>query len=321
MDANKKIDLDNPLYPNESKIMANIIQNHRLRLSVAASSLVPWIYLGQFWHTLQEVGSMYRLKFMLDQKELTLTLNDFRRIFHLPLATDNNHERFVAAPKAHDKYHNLDDGAIVKNIFDLGEHKDIVGMKIPNVPTTQSQPIKSTQGTYRRLSTPRRSTRLTPPTPIPATTEADDIILQDTIQLSLAEQKRAENVEKVDVNSSTLKQDDTQTILGTRLEPRSDKESLEVEITVEVQPVNINEEEEDSVEDDYKLKRREKGKHVNESRSTPSRTTIRSPWTPSTLISSDTKCHTPPREKHEVKRERISSQHNGVYIENSTCNK
>ncbi|GJU23672.1 hypothetical protein Tco_1157014 [Tanacetum coccineum] len=79
MDANKKIDLDNPF--------------------IAASSSVPWIYLGQFWHTLKEDGSKYRLKFVLDRKELTLTLNDFRRIFQLPQAIDNNHERFVVAPK------------------------------------------------------------------------------------------------------------------------------------------------------------------------------------------------------------------------------
>ncbi|GJS88379.1 hypothetical protein Tco_0771015 [Tanacetum coccineum] len=39
------------------------------------------------------------LKFVLDRKEITMTLNDFRRIFQLPQATDNNHERFVAAPK------------------------------------------------------------------------------------------------------------------------------------------------------------------------------------------------------------------------------
>ncbi|GJT89129.1 hypothetical protein Tco_1070846 [Tanacetum coccineum] len=99
MDANKKIDLDNPLCPNESKIMANILQNHPLRFSIVASSSVPWIYLGQFWHTLKEDGSKYRLKFGLDRKEITMTLDDFRRIFQLPQATDNNHERFVAAPK------------------------------------------------------------------------------------------------------------------------------------------------------------------------------------------------------------------------------
>ncbi|GJU81597.1 hypothetical protein Tco_1283962 [Tanacetum coccineum] len=67
MDANKKIDLDNPFYPNESKIMVNILQNHPLRFNIAASSSLPWIYLG--------------------------------RIFQLPQAIENNHERFVAAPK------------------------------------------------------------------------------------------------------------------------------------------------------------------------------------------------------------------------------
>nr|GEV66670.1 ribonuclease H [Tanacetum cinerariifolium] len=95
MDANKKIDLYNLLYLNERKIMANIIQNDPLRFSIAVSSSVPWIYLGQFWHTLQEDRSKYRLKFMLDRKELTLNLNDFRRIFHLPQDTDNNHERTI----------------------------------------------------------------------------------------------------------------------------------------------------------------------------------------------------------------------------------
>ncbi|GJR99712.1 hypothetical protein Tco_0316221 [Tanacetum coccineum] len=99
MDANKKIDLGSPLCQNESKIIANILQNHPLRFSIVASSSVPWIYFGQFWHTLKEDGSKYRLKFVLDRKELTLTLDDFRRIFQLPQATDNNHECFVAAPK------------------------------------------------------------------------------------------------------------------------------------------------------------------------------------------------------------------------------
>ncbi|GJQ96919.1 hypothetical protein Tco_0008058 [Tanacetum coccineum] len=54
--------------------------------------------LEHFWHTLKEDGSKYRLKFMLDKKELTLTLDDFRTIFHLPQATDNNHNSFVPPP-------------------------------------------------------------------------------------------------------------------------------------------------------------------------------------------------------------------------------
>nr|GEU66999.1 hypothetical protein [Tanacetum cinerariifolium] len=80
--------------------------------------------------------------------------------------------------RARDKYHNLKDDAIVKNIFNSGKHKDNVGMKIPSwmitdemkltdhyqmyvvvfgvdVPTNQSQPIESTQRTHRPLSAPR----------------------------------------------------------------------------------------------------------------------------------------------------------------------
>ncbi|GJY33584.1 retrovirus-related pol polyprotein from transposon TNT 1-94 [Tanacetum coccineum] len=84
MDANKKVDLEHVQCPPESKILTNIIKNHPLRFSIAASSSVPWIYMAQFWHTLKEDGSKYRLTFMLDKKELSLTLDDFRTIFHLP---------------------------------------------------------------------------------------------------------------------------------------------------------------------------------------------------------------------------------------------
>ncbi|GJX21718.1 hypothetical protein Tco_0226163 [Tanacetum coccineum] len=96
-------------------------------------------------------------------------------------------------------------------------------------------------------------TRLTPTTPIPPTAEANDIILQDTIQLSLAEQKirdeieakqnvekvkehliakeieklveGSENVENVEDDSTTLRLNDNPNDLGTRPETRSNKES------------------------------------------------------------------------------------------------
>nr|GFA71438.1 hypothetical protein [Tanacetum cinerariifolium] len=168
MGANKKIDLDNPLYPNESKIMENIIQNHPLRFCVAAFSFVPWIYVGQIWHTLHEDGSKYRLKFVLDQKDITMT--DFRIIFHLPQAIDNNHERFIVALK----FSEMVPFFLNTLSVTLEKHKDSLGLKIPSwmitdemklmdhsrmyalvfgvdVPTTQSQPIESTQGTHRTL--------------------------------------------------------------------------------------------------------------------------------------------------------------------------
>nr|GFA12855.1 hypothetical protein [Tanacetum cinerariifolium] len=69
MDANKKIDLEHVQCLPESKILMNIIKNHPLQFSIAASSSVPWIYMAQFERR--------------------------RTIFHLPQATDNNHDRFV----------------------------------------------------------------------------------------------------------------------------------------------------------------------------------------------------------------------------------
>ncbi|GJT80952.1 hypothetical protein Tco_1055294 [Tanacetum coccineum] len=95
MDANKKVDLENLLCLDKSRILADILKNHPLRFNIDASSSVSCIYLGQFGHTLHEDGSKYTLKFMLDRKELTLTLDDFETIFHLPQATDNNHDHFT----------------------------------------------------------------------------------------------------------------------------------------------------------------------------------------------------------------------------------
>ncbi|GJV42371.1 hypothetical protein Tco_1420811 [Tanacetum coccineum] len=63
---------------------------------------------------------------------------------------------------------------------------------------------------------------------------------------------------------------------GTRLDPESYKESLEVEKTAIVQLVNIIKDEDESAEDDYELRRRVKGKNVEESRNTPSPTPIMS---------------------------------------------
>nr|GEU67511.1 hypothetical protein [Tanacetum cinerariifolium] len=115
----------------------------------------------------------------------------------------------------------------------------------------------------------------------------DDLVLQDALQVRLAEQKShdeleaTQNVEKVKEHllAEEIK----------KLEPRSDKESPEVENISKIsQLVNVIKEEEESAEDDYELKQRDKGKHVEEIRNTLSPTTIRSPRIQSTLVSSNT---------------------------------
>ncbi|GJS72718.1 retrovirus-related pol polyprotein from transposon TNT 1-94 [Tanacetum coccineum] len=106
----------------------------------------------------------------------------------------------------------------------------------------------------------RRSTRLTPLAPVPTVDKADEIILQDTLQF-------------FPVRNCMIK-----IILGTRLDAQGDQgksgeveitNDEEVEITNVVIPVNVNEEEEEITDEVYELKRREKGKIVEESRSTP----------------------------------------------------
>ncbi|GJT09707.1 hypothetical protein Tco_0856749, partial [Tanacetum coccineum] len=224
-----------------------------------------------------------------------------------------------------------------------------------DVPLTQSQPTESTQGTHRLPSAPRspnpkmdaaessapkwstvirfrlperRSTRLTPPAQVPTVDKADEMILQDTLQVSLAEhksreeQEARENVELINehlasveiekmvegpenvIDDSSIPRNYESNIPGTRLEPRSDKESPEVEIikdkeveptndeevkiTNVIIPVNVNDEEEEITDEVYELKRREKGKIVEESKSTPFPTPIRSPRIHTDLVSSDT---------------------------------
>ncbi|GKB13152.1 hypothetical protein Tco_0847075, partial [Tanacetum coccineum] len=248
-----------------------------------------------------------------------------------------------AGEHVRDMYHNLKDNDIMKNIFNSGRHNDRARMKIPywmiseemkhiehyrmyaevfriDVPLTQSQSTESTQGKHRTPSTPRRSTRLTPPAPMPTVDKIDEMILQDTLQVSLAEhksreeQEARENVELVNkhlasveiekmvegpenvIDDSSIPRNNDQNILGTRLEPRSDKEcpkveitnDEEVEITNVVIPVNVNEEEEEITDEVYELKQREKWKIVEDSRSISFPTPIRSPRIHTDLVSSDT---------------------------------
>ncbi|GKD77369.1 hypothetical protein Tco_1339990 [Tanacetum coccineum] len=147
----------------------------------------------------------------------------------------------------------------------------------PNIDAGVS--IAPKRSTMIRFHIPqRRSTRLTPPAPVPTIDKADEMILQDTLQVSLAEyksreeQEAKENMELVNKHLATkeienmvdepenvfddspIPSNDDQNILGTRLEPRSDKESPEVEIANVVIPVNVNEEEDEITNEVYELK-------------------------------------------------------------------
>nr|GEV86438.1 hypothetical protein [Tanacetum cinerariifolium] len=216
--------------------------------------------------------------------------------------------------RARDKYHNLKDDDLMKNIFNSRKYKD----KCPKSPTPKVNAAESsvpTRSTMIRLRlSQQKSTRLTPPAPVRTVDKEEELILQDTLQVSLAEHKSrqeqearenvalvakhlaSEEIEKMVegrehvVDDSSIPRNDEHNIPENRLEPESDKESLEVEFTDVVIPVNVydEEEEEDEITDEvYELKQREKGKNVEESRIIPSLTPIRSSRIHTDLVSSD----------------------------------
>nr|GEY39490.1 hypothetical protein [Tanacetum cinerariifolium] len=287
MDANKKIDLEHVQCLSKIIILTNIIKNHPFQFSIAAFSFVPWIYMAQFWHTLKEDDLKYRLKFMLDKKELSQHWMTSEQCFtyHKQMTTimiDSFTKTIIGhymtnfpeiSRRARDKYHNLKDDDIMKNIFNSRIYKDKLGMKIPAWMITEE--MKHTEHYWMTPSAPRppnpkmdaaessapkrstmirfcipqrRSTHLTPPALVPTVDKAEEVILQDTLQVSLAEhkireeQKARENVSLVDehlasveikkivegqknfIDDSSIFRNDEHNIPGTRLEPKSDKE-------------------------------------------------------------------------------------------------
>ncbi|GJS68709.1 hypothetical protein Tco_0683274 [Tanacetum coccineum] len=148
------------------------------------------------------------------------------------------------------------------------------------------------RSTVIRLRIPeRRFTHLRPPALVPTVDKAYEMILQDTLQVSPAEHKSLYGQENI-VDDSSIPRNDEPNILGTRIEPRSNKESPKVEITKDkeveitketlvveitnvVIPVNVNDDDEEITDEVYELKRREKGKPVEETRNSPIPTLIR----------------------------------------------
>nr|GEX53887.1 hypothetical protein [Tanacetum cinerariifolium] len=205
MDANKKIDLDNPI----------------------AMDL-----LGEFWHTFQEDGLKYRLKFVLDRKEITFSemVPDFLNTlgFTLELRSPSNFKKTRRVQPwqtlgkiftrclttrvtghdqpplqimqiARDKYHNLEDDAMVKNIFNSGKHKDGVGMKIPSWMITDEMKLMD----HYRIKA--------------KCTKVKEHLIAEEIEKLV---EGAETGENVEVDSSCLRQNDNPIVPVTRLEPR-----------------------------------------------------------------------------------------------------
>ncbi|GJZ36549.1 retrovirus-related pol polyprotein from transposon TNT 1-94 [Tanacetum coccineum] len=332
MDANKKVDLEHVQCPPESKILTNIIKNHPLRFSIAAFSSVSWIYMEQFWHTLKEDRSKYRLSTGIyngvkdtiefqDYWSSAAMANVMQNILQMlnntchwmgPTAVADNANIVLLCQQHSCGLCRVTIGrtllfATSSNIFDSEDTKTKTtsAPRSPNPDKEVAELSALRRSTVIRLCLPeRRSTRLTPPAPVLTVDKADEMILQDTLQVSLAEHKSRED---------SIPRNDESNIPSTRIEPWSDKESQEVEIDKEKEveitqeteveitqetpavditnviiPVNVIDEDEEITYEVYELKRREKGKNVEETRNSPIPTPIRSPRIHTNLVSSDT---------------------------------
>ncbi|GJY07399.1 hypothetical protein Tco_0374453 [Tanacetum coccineum] len=82
----------------ECKIVGQILLNHPLSYALTATANVLVGYLQQFWRTVSKVPDTEdTIKFMLDTKEFTYTVDMFRVTHHLPVETPEN--PFVAPVK------------------------------------------------------------------------------------------------------------------------------------------------------------------------------------------------------------------------------
>ncbi|GJR01186.1 hypothetical protein Tco_0524170 [Tanacetum coccineum] len=193
--------------------------------------------------------------------------------------------------RARDAYHNLQDDDIMKNIFNSGRNKNKVGMS------------ETSMGMHRTPSAPRSPNSTTETTEsMPSAEKANEMILQDMIQVSLAEHKSreeqearenvalvyehlaAKEIEKLVEDHENEKEEETTKKI--KVEP--DKDIPMVDVTNIVIPVNVDDEEDEITDEVFELRRRVKRKNVEETRISPIPSPTRSPRNLSTLVSSDT---------------------------------
>ncbi|GJY85300.1 hypothetical protein Tco_0499326 [Tanacetum coccineum] len=129
---------------------------------------------------LREDGSKYRLKLMLDRKELTFTLDDFRTIFHLLQADDNNHASFVPPPSFSDMV------PFYKKVLGFTmELKTVSNFKIPGL----LQPWQTLCKIFSKCLT----TRVTGMDHRPLANNANVILLYDDIMKNIFNSGRNKN--------------------------------------------------------------------------------------------------------------------------------
>nr|GEU72371.1 uncharacterized mitochondrial protein AtMg00810-like [Tanacetum cinerariifolium] len=206
MDANKKVDLENPLCQDKSRILEDILKNHPLRFSIAASSSMPWIYLGQFWHTCTKMDQNWMIT---DEIKLMENYQLYVEVFGIDVPMTQSQP----------------------NESTQGMHRTTSAPRTPNPVVAKGVSSAPRKSTVIRLYTLQVSrSQQTSHEELKATQNVEKVKehLMDEEIKKLVE--GSENVkENVTVHSSPLRNDDNQNVPSTGLKPRSDKERLRFE--------------------------------------------------------------------------------------------
>ncbi|GJW98137.1 retrovirus-related pol polyprotein from transposon TNT 1-94 [Tanacetum coccineum] len=154
---------------------------------------------------------------------------------------------------------------LVKNIFNSGKNKEGAGMKIPEwmltkeMKITDHYQIAPRKSTVIRFHVPRRQD---PETPIPTAPENVEKVKDHMVDEEL--DQLLEGMDNVVVDEFMDDVLNSQEDPDTRIEPRSEKESLEVEKSADLMTIHDEEVKEELGGDEFELRRREMGKVITE---------------------------------------------------------
>ena len=102
------------------QVVVDVLRGHPLFSALSMTVAVPDIYLQQFWYTVdvETRNEEETIVAMVDQTEVTVTLDEFRQLLHLPESDFAGRVRFSQT---------LIDEQMLREFHELGHNAPIVG--------------------------------------------------------------------------------------------------------------------------------------------------------------------------------------------------
>nr|GEW94906.1 copia protein [Tanacetum cinerariifolium] len=245
----------------ECKIVRKILLDHPLSYALTATADVPIVYLQQFWKTVGKVSNTEdTIKFMLDTKKFTYTVDMFRDTLHMLVETLENLFKFPNIPQRIDKdYHSIkDDIPLEIRVTDDFKKYETVFMNVV-VPMNQpKQRVGETSSPRKPLKVTIRQKKQSTPSiqPLCATEAQENIAkVQEILDEEIEKMVECDEDEKsyASVFADSMINDDVNDS-GTMIEPRSHKEH----------PENVNDDDEEIEKEmnDDKIEKEEKNDDI-----------------------------------------------------------